>query len=82
VRGRTFLVPAANGIYQEDGTLAPIILNEIQTAATTLAAPIAGGIQLGVWARPSGVGAEDGDFHPITAASVPDLAAVLRSRRG
>lgn len=82
VRGRTFLVPLATSGYADDGTLGPTTLQELQDSATQLATQTAGGVNLGVWSRPSAQGAEDGDFFPITAASVPDLAAVLRSRRG
>lgn len=82
VRGRTFLVPTANNIYQSDGTIDNTHLNEFVTSATTLLTPPAGGLPLVVWARPSAVGAQDGDNHVVTSASVPDMAAVLRSRRG
>ena len=82
VRGRTFLVPLVNGIYQSDGTIDPSHLNDLVTQGNTLAIPAAGGIPMGIWSRPSAPGASDGEFHPITSVSVPDLAAVLRSRRG
>jgi hypothetical protein len=81
VRGRTFLVPAATAAYGNDGTIGPTTLEDINAAAAQLiAAP--GQAKLGVWSRPSAVGATDGAFHVVTAASVPDMAAVLRSRRG
>ena len=81
VRGRTFLVPAATAAYGDDGTIGPTTLEDINAAAAQLIndpSPL----KLGVWARPSAVGATDGQWHPVTAASVPDMAAVLRSRRG
>lgn len=81
VRGRTFLVPCVSGMFQNDGTIENTNISEIQTAATALAAPF-NGAQLGIWSRPSAPGAGDGDFFEVTSASVPDLAAVLRSRRG
>lgn len=80
VRGRTFLVPAANIAYENDGTLSAAALTTIGNAATALA-DTAGPIPLGVWARPTGPGATDGDWHAVTSASVPDMGAVLRSRR-
>ena len=82
VRGRTFLVPAANSVYQDDGTLIPTVLTDFTTAANALASQTGTGPKLGVWARPSAVGATDGGFHPVTAVSIPDMPAVLRSRRG
>lgn len=81
VRGRTFLVPTANNIYQSDGTIDSAHLNEFVTSANALADQAAP-VKLGVWSRPSAPGAEDGSFHVVTSASVPDMAAVLRSRRG
>lgn len=84
VRGRTFLVPTANNIYQSDGTIDGTHLNEFVNSANALADQAAV-LKLGVWCRPTvtnGVPNEDGAFHPITSASVPDMAAVLRSRRG
>jgi hypothetical protein len=80
VRGRTFLVPAANIAYDTDGTLGPTTVTELVNAANALADQ-ANPIKLGVWSRPSAIGASDGEFHPVTTASVPDMAAVLRSRR-
>jgi hypothetical protein len=80
VRGRTFLVPTANHVYANDGTLESTIQTEFLNAATALADQ-ANPIKLGIWSRPTIAGAQDGSFHPVTSASVPDMAAVLRSRR-
>src|SRR6476620_812123 len=80
VRGRTFLVPCVGGMFQNDGTIQPADLNEIQAAATALFAHTSG-VSLGIFSRPTAQGAGDGAFFPVTSASVPDLAAVLRSRR-
>jgi hypothetical protein len=84
VRGRTFLVPLAGGAYGTDGTIDNANITETVTAATALYTT-ASPIKLGVWARPKrddlGNITEDGSFHPVVAASVPDMAAVLRSRR-
>jgi hypothetical protein len=81
VRGRTFLVPCVSGMFENDGTIQAGNLTEISTAASALAADV-GGIRLGIWSRPSAPGAADGDWYPVTAVSVPDMGAVLRSRRG
>lgn len=78
--GRSFVVPASTEIYQTDGTIASATLTEQRAAAAAYAA---GGSWLPcVWVRPkTGAGAHAGQAVPITGARVPDLAAVLRSRR-
>lgn len=80
VRGRTFLVPCVSGMFQNDGTITSSDLTELQAAAQALFQP-AGAVSLGIFSRPTAVGAADGAFFPVTSATVPDLAAVLRSRR-
>lgn len=80
VRGRTFLVPCVPVAYAADGTLATGTITTVSTAATALR-NAAGTPDLGVWARPTGPGATDGSWHAVNAHTVPDLAAVLRSRR-
>lgn len=78
VRGRTFLVPLAQLAFDSSGTLSTSGLNLIRSAAADL---VGTGFDsgLGVWARPTnGAG---GEFHEVIGATVPDLAAVLRSRR-
>lgn len=81
VRGRTFLVPVVSGAYDSNGTLGSTAISNFQTAGTTLLTPPTGQLPLGVWSRPSVKGAADGVWHKATACTVPDLAAVLRSRR-
>jgi hypothetical protein len=80
IRGRTFLVPLGSGSYQADGTLAAAAQAGITTAAQALIAT-AGSPDLGVYARPTGPGASDGNWVVATSTNVPDMAAVLRSRR-
>lgn len=80
VRGRTFIVPIATSCYQNDGTLATTEHAALNTAASMLAAQT-GTPDLGVWARPTAPGASDGIWYAVQTATVPDLAAVLRSRR-
>ena len=89
VRGRTFVVPLAAGAYQDDGTLGAGAIGTIQAAATQLILeqsnsfvvwhrPFAGRAAVGtIPARPAHLGGHG----LITASSVPDRAAVLRSRR-
>jgi len=78
VRGKTFLVPLAGTAYDGDGTLISSVHSQIQAAATTLAESFSG---LVTFARPTAPGAADGAIYPIVSATVPDKAAILRSRR-
>lgn len=80
IRGRTFLVPLARTAFAADGTLAESAISAINTAATTLRDP-AGSGDLGVYSRPSVKGATDGRWAFASGHSVPDMGAVLRSRR-
>lgn len=87
VRGRTFLVPLVSGVYDAGGTIASNVLSAIQAAANNLVA--AEGADLAVWSRPREADPEAtppkaarlGSSWNVTAAAVPDLAAVMRSRR-
>lgn len=79
-RGRTFIVPVASSCYQSDGTIEPTSHADFATASAALAANT-GTPDLGVWVRPTVKGASDGLWAPVTNATVPDKAAVLRSRR-
>jgi hypothetical protein len=76
VRGRTFLVPLASA-FDANGSLQTTAQSTLQTAASGLITAMSG--DLVVWHRPTQFGA--GSAHPVTSANVPDLAAVLRSRR-
>lgn len=80
IRGRTFLVPFASTAFQSDGTLAATTVSGLGICATNLI-EAAGNGDLGVWARPTAPGATDGVWHAVTGFSVPDMGAVLRSRR-
>nr|CRY96689.1 hypothetical protein [uncultured prokaryote] len=78
VRGRTFLVPLSSASYDSGGTLSNLTLEAIRDGIDAM---IGTGFDsgLGVWSRPGAAGA--GQFFEVTGGSVPDLAAVLRSRR-
>jgi hypothetical protein len=78
VRGRTFLVPLGSASYDNTGSLVGDTLNKLNAAAVALRST---GPVLQVWARPSGPGASDGAAYIVTGSRVPDLAAILRSRR-
>lgn len=80
IRGRTFLVPLATTAYEADGSLLGTYITSLNAAAATLIATGASA-ELGVWSRPSSKGASDGDWALVTSFRVPDMAAVLTSRR-
>lgn len=80
IKGRTFLVPLNGGVFDTNGTLAAGLITSLTAGAAALAANNANG-DLGVWARPTGPAATDGIWTVISSSNVPDLAAVLRSRR-
>lgn len=80
VRGRTFLVPLSNEVWDVDGTLKSVPSTGLTNAATALRT--AGtNVTLCVYARPTGPGATDGTTFDVTGSRVPDMSAILRSRR-
>lgn len=78
MRGRTFLVPLAGSAFEVNGTLLGTTVDRLNTAAATFRANTTFP-QLGVYARPPVGGT--GLFAPVTGHSVPDMAAILSSRR-
>lgn len=94
LRGRTFCVPATQAIYQSDGSITAAVVTGYAADAQTLL-DVSSGNML-VWRRPrearvaytdgqgrphAAVAARAGAVAGITSATVPDMAAVLRSRR-
>jgi hypothetical protein len=79
IRGRTFMVPLA-GAFDTNGTFNTTDLTAMRAAATTLHAAT-GDARLVVWSRPSAPGATDGQSAEVTFATIPDVGAVLTSRR-
>lgn len=78
IRGRTFLVPLRGAAYERDGTLTNEALEDIREFGDTLTNWDFDS-EFGVWSRPrNGSG---GVFASVTSFRVPDMAAVLRSRR-
>lgn len=78
VRGRTFVVPMRNTAFDGQGTLTAPAIAWLNAAANALRT---GDFESGlvVWSRPrNGSG---GVAAPVIGHRVPDLAAVLRSRR-
>jgi len=76
IRGRTFIVPLANEAYQNDGSLSPTVLAEFHDHAESFI--VSQSSSFVVWHRGTG---SDGTNGLVTAASVHDMVAVLRSRR-
>jgi len=74
VRGRSFMVPLASAAFATDGTPATTSVTTIQTAAAAL---IAGTPSMVIVTQEPGLYATSN----VISASVPDRAAVLRSRR-
>lgn len=80
IRGRTFIVPMLGITLENNGTLTSTVISTLNSAATNLRTGETGG-DLGVYCRPSGPAATDGTWALITGSNVPDMSAVLRSRR-
>ncbi len=76
VRGRTFITPCVNLLFDTNGTLETSRLAILQAAANALA--VTG--RMLVWSRPS-VALGAGDSSAVTGATVPDRVTALRSRR-
>ncbi len=80
VRGRTFVVPISSSAMQNDGTLTPTAITSLGTAANGLRT--AGtGTELVVYNRPDKRKGYVGDGFVVKSHRVPDMVAVLRSRR-
>jgi hypothetical protein len=86
LKGRTFLVPLTAGAFQNDGSLLQTTVDTLNTAATGLHDSV-GSPDLGVYSRPrkadpvKNITAREGRWALVTTHSVPDMGAVLRSRR-
>jgi hypothetical protein len=80
IRGRNFIVPLSNEAWDIDGKIKQVAYGSLQTAADAL---ITGSdvTRLQVWARPTAPGATDGETAVVTSYRIPDMSAILRSRR-
>jgi hypothetical protein len=72
LRGRTFVVPLANGAYGADGRLTPSNVTSFTAAANAAVGGTDGMVVYSSAHRLDGV---------VTSATVPSISAVLRSRR-
>lgn len=88
IKGRTFLVPLRGAAFEDNGTLSNATVTALTTAATALSNPT-GTPDLGVYSRPhrtknpdgSSTTVNDGMWAMATGFNIPDMSAVLRSRR-
>lgn len=78
IRGRTFMVPLATSAFDNTGSLAPAALTGLNAFASAIRAGDLDS-EFGVWSRP--INGSGGVFATVTSHSVPDMVAVLRSRR-
>lgn len=78
IRGRTFIVPLSGSAYQADGTLTTSALGSLNDFASAMRSWDFDS-EFGVFSRPRG--GSGGVFATCTGHRVPDMAAVLRSRR-
>lgn len=80
VRGTTFIVPAANVVFDNTGRVTSAVQSAWQAAANTyLTAMNTAGAQPAVWSRPTPT--RSGSNHIIVGSAVPGLAATLRGRK-
>jgi hypothetical protein len=77
VRGSTFLVPLAHGVFGNDGRVVPAFSDAVAANAQTLIDNSLG--TMVVWTRPKG--ALNGKNSQIVSARVPLNPTTLRSRR-
>lgn len=80
LRGRSFLVPLDTGAFDAQGNIASASLTVLQNAAAAVRAA-SGDARLVIFGRPTAPGATDGVSAEVTSSNVPDLAAILTSRR-
>ncbi len=80
IRGRTFFVPLSSSAFESNGTLTSGALTSLGIAGTGMITP-GDGPDFGVYARPTGPDATDGEFAQAMGYTAPDIGAVLRSRR-
>lgn len=80
MRGRSFMVPLATTVYEADGTFVASMVAAWLAASQTLIGT-GSAADLGIWGRPTTPGGTDGTWALVTSVKVPDMAAILTSRR-
>lgn len=82
VVGRTYVVPAAAGVFESNGTVLGTVITNLTGYGTTLLSNLAAAnLALVVWSRPATTSSNDGAMTVVQTASVPDKSAILRGRR-
>lgn len=83
VRGFTYVVPAAGGVFTASGTVGSATQTTVNTAAANLIAAIEEpSVNLSVWSRPKTTPTvRPGDSTPIIVGLCSAKSAILRSRR-
>lgn len=89
IRGRTYMVPASSNVFSLDGSIDDTILAEFRFDCDKFQKATVG--NLAVWHRPrlarvadathKALAAHAGSHALVTGSTVPDKAAVMRSRR-
>jgi len=83
VRGNTYVVPAAGGVFTATGTVSSAAQTTVNNAAATLIAAIEEpAVNLSVWSRPKEIPVvRAGDSTPVVIGQCSTKSAILRSRR-
>lgn len=93
IKGATFLVPLANGVYSGTGTITPGTITTVNNAANSLMTALSNnGTPLVIWSRPreakapspsypNGQTARAGFTTPVLNAAMGTKTAILRGRR-
>ena len=82
VVGTSFIVPMWADYFESDGTIKAAAITLLQNASNTLLTALtAADAVLGVYSRPTAVGANDGVISSVTGATIPDQVSWLTSRR-
>lgn len=77
IKGSTYFVPLSSPAYDNDGTINPGVLGNLQTAATALV----GAANMCIVTRPTSSTSNDGGFTAVSSATAVDKVSWLRSRR-
>jgi len=76
LRGKTFVVPITRDAYDSDGSLTSDVVTQMESYGGDLIATQSNSFV--IWHRGTGT---DGSTGLVTSCHVPDMAAILRSRR-
>lgn len=81
-RAFTYVVPAAGGLYDTDGTLTSSALGSFNTAADNMLNDLnTASLKLNAYHRPAKGASTGGIAYAVSSRTVKDKTAILRSRR-